>query len=256
VLLSIFVADYMDLKILVLNTENLLLRNQNKFIVKDHSKDVVLDADQIYLCNQCRNSTVIYTIDGQRFEKRSSLKEMEELLQELQFVRISKSTLLRLPAIKDCIGRSVRLKDGIPSDNRILPIGASYESAVLPVIQNYLQAEQREKSSNIQAFDMEDCNEPDDSGCTDSDTGCNNNAKVLQVKEFVSSHPGIKLYQIQDNLHIPKSSLARYLKVLHDNGLVTRKGSRKTGGYWVVDTADSQDNEVRKDGVSDENVLG
>ena len=38
--------------------------------------------------------------------------------------------------------------------------------------------------------------------------------------------------------------------------LIEHIGSLKTGGYWVIDTADSQDNEVRKDGVSDENVLG
>ena len=216
VLLSVFVADYMDLKKMVSNTENLFLRNQNMFIVKDHSKDVVLDADQIYLCNQCRNSTVIYTVDGRRFEKRSSLKEMEELLQELQFVRISKSTLLRLSAIRDCFGHSVRLKACIPSDNRILPIGASYASTVLPVIQNFLQVEQNDTSSNLHAADMELCNEPYDLGYTESVAGCDNNAKVLQVKEFVSSHPGTKLYQIHDSLHIPKSSLARYLKVLQD----------------------------------------
>lgn len=255
VLLSVFVGDYMDLKILVLNTEDLLLRNQNKLIVKDHSKDVVLDVNQIYLCNQCRNSTIIYTIDGQIFEKRSSLKEMEELLHELQFVRISKSTLLCLSAVRDCIGRSVRLKACIPSNNRILPIGATYAPEVLPVIQNYLQSEQRVQSSNSQATDMENCDETDNIVCTESVVDCNNNAKVLQVKEFVSFHPGTKLYQIHDSLRIPKSSLARYLKVLQDNGQVIRKGSRKTGGYWVVNTFASQDNEVKKEGVSEENVF-
>jgi len=100
ILFSVFVADYMDLKIWVINTEELLRQGQNQVIVKDSSKNVFLDIDQIYLCTQFKNSTYIYTVDGQEFHKRSTLREMEDFLREFQFVRISKNSLLRLSAIE------------------------------------------------------------------------------------------------------------------------------------------------------------
>lgn len=237
ILLSVFVADYMDLKIWVINTEELLRRGQNQMIVSDSSKDVFLDIDQIYLCTQFKNSTYIYTVDGQEFHKRSTLREMEDFLREFQFVRISKNSLLRLSAIRDCLGHCVRLKACFPSDNQILQIGASYEPVVMPVIQRYLQTHSDEPiAPDFQDAEMKDVDESDDINLAAADIATGTKTKVLQIKEYISTHPGTKSYQICENLDIPQSTVSRYLGVLQNHGLVVRKGSKKTGGYWVADT--------------------
>lgn len=255
ILFSVFVADYMDLKIWVINTEELLRQGQNQVIVKDSSKNVFLDIDQIYLCTQFKNSTYIYTVDGQEFHKRSTLREMEDFLREFQFVRISKNSLLRLSAIRDCLGHSVRLKACFPSDNQILQIGASYEPVVMPVIQRYLQTHSdKPAASGFQDSEMKNVDESDDMNLAAADIATGTKTKVLQVKEYISTHPGTKSYQICENLDIPQSTVSRYLGVLQNHGLVVRKGSKKTGGYWVADTFIPQNEmgEKKEDAVAGE----
>ena len=40
--------------------------------------------------------------------------------------------------------------------------------------------------------------------------------------------------QIRQKLSIPEKTLERYIKILRDAGLIEYKGSKKTGGYYIV----------------------
>lgn len=78
------------------------------------------------------------------------------------------------------------------------------------------------------------------------------------VLDIIMNHPGCNTQYIVSHspYEISQRSIERCVNILKKKRLIEHIGSLKTGGYWVIDTADSQDNEVRKDCVSDENVLG
>ena len=40
--------------------------------------------------------------------------------------------------------------------------------------------------------------------------------------------------QIRQKLSIPEKTLERYIKILRDAGLIEYKGSKKSGGYYIV----------------------
>lgn len=57
-----------------------------------------------------------------------------------------------------------------------------------------------------------------------------------QLKEVLNSilnNPGIKVTEIAVNLNKPYRTIIKQVNKLIKNGLIERKGSKKTGGYWV-----------------------
>ncbi len=61
------------------------------------------------------------------------------------------------------------------------------------------------------------------------------NDKHKIVYEYIKLHPGIQRQELNDKLIIPYGSLIRYIDYLQKNNLIERRGSKKTGGYWIVE---------------------
>lgn len=55
--------------------------------------------------------------------------------------------------------------------------------------------------------------------------------------------------QIRQKLSIPEKTLERYIKILRDAGLIEYKGSKKTGGYYIVHDRDAS-NEGITEGIN------
>jgi len=53
------------------------------------------------------------------------------------------------------------------------------------------------------------------------------------VLDFIAASPGVQAQIIIDQLAIPRDTLNKILKVLTDRELIERRGSKKTGGYYV-----------------------
>ncbi|MBI2147519.1 winged helix-turn-helix transcriptional regulator [Candidatus Woesearchaeota archaeon] len=49
----------------------------------------------------------------------------------------------------------------------------------------------------------------------------------------IKENPGIQANQISNRIKKPIDTVKKQIKQLADKGLVIRKGSRKTGGYWA-----------------------
>ena len=56
--------------------------------------------------------------------------------------------------------------------------------------------------------------------------------------------------QIRQKLSIPEKTLERYIKILRDAGLIEYKGSKKTGGYYIVHDRDAS-NEGITEGITE-----
>lgn len=61
------------------------------------------------------------------------------------------------------------------------------------------------------------------------------NSKQKDVLAFITTTPGVQAQEIIDRLSIPLDTLNKILKVLIDRKLIERRGSKKTGGYYVIE---------------------
>ncbi|MDA3787684.1 MAG: hypothetical protein PF503_04235 [Desulfobacula sp.] len=62
--------------------------------------------------------------------------------------------------------------------------------------------------------------------------GLNEGLKSLLA--VIKKHPGIQANQISDILYRPIKTIERQVKTLGEMHLIERRGSKKTGGYWVI----------------------
>lgn len=51
---------------------------------------------------------------------------------------------------------------------------------------------------------------------------------------MIKKKPGIKIKTLSEELNIPIDTLDRYIKTFVKGNLIERRGSKKTGGYYVV----------------------
>ena len=201
--------------------DNKVLFLANKQIIaKNHDKTCVVDVANIYLCRQDKNYTTLFSVDGERYKKRISSKEMEDLLRSDQFVRISRSDIIRLPAIKKCQDNQLTLKKEIVTNKDTFIIGKTYQESAIPEILKFLQQEQ-----------VSDTNSP---VRRVHEHKAEIQPKATKIQRFISAHQDCKLDDIVSGTRIPKSTVTRYLKKMQKDRLVEYVGSKKTGGYRVV----------------------
>ncbi len=61
------------------------------------------------------------------------------------------------------------------------------------------------------------------------------NKAQLGTLSFINSHEGCKAQEISVELGIPFSTVDKHIRVLLKAGLIERRGSKKTGGYYSVE---------------------
>ena len=59
------------------------------------------------------------------------------------------------------------------------------------------------------------------------------NERQKSVLDFIAATPGVQAQVLIDKLLIPRDTLNKIIKTLTDRGLIERRGSKKTGGYYV-----------------------
>lgn len=58
--------------------------------------------------------------------------------------------------------------------------------------------------------------------------------KLITLLDAIQSHLGTRTSALQELINIPEKTLERHIKILKDAGLVEYRGSKKTGGYYIV----------------------
>ena len=61
------------------------------------------------------------------------------------------------------------------------------------------------------------------------------NETLKSLYEFIKKNPGIKTKDISIELKRPVSTVEKQIVKLTEDKLIERRGSRKTGGYWIID---------------------
>jgi len=63
------------------------------------------------------------------------------------------------------------------------------------------------------------------------------NEKQKLVYNTIKNKPGIKANKLSEILNIPYSTMDKNIRILLKNKLIERKGSKKTGGYYIIFTS-------------------
>jgi ATP-dependent DNA helicase RecG len=56
-----------------------------------------------------------------------------------------------------------------------------------------------------------------------------------QILQLIEEHPGIQRKTIIDRLGVPGRTTDRHLAKLISGAKIERRGSKKTGGYWLCE---------------------
>jgi len=106
---------------------------KNYFFIKADGKLVKLNYDEIRYVEGMKDYLKIYTT-GSTYVVHQTMKGMEEQLPATKFVRIHKSYIIAVSAIKSIAGNIIHIEKGE------LPLGNSYKDALLGIVSNSEEA--------------------------------------------------------------------------------------------------------------------
>ena len=222
--LIMVMANNTDLRFRLFEKDRKLFRLKKQLLVQSltNKQSLFLDADQICYIQQDQNLNHFYTFDGQRFIRRSTLMDLQQLLGEENYLKISKSVVVSKSHIKGLAEDVITLLTDQNTEEYQLKIGKSYLSEVVPVVKSVLKKNKQElnKTGNQQSESLLPDLHP----------------KALAIYQYIRTCPESKITDIVERTKIPKSTVTRYLKELQKDGLIEYTGSKKTGGYRVVGT--------------------
>ena len=218
------VSDNFRLRIKILqDKERQLFREKHKLEVQQFfdKSSILLDEDEICYITQNQNYNTFVTVSGAKYTKRGTLNNLQDLLGENNYVKISRSVIVRLKYVKSVSNNNVELLMGDNMEDFLLPVSTSYISTAIPTIEDFL----KKKKLNQTEFDFILTTMPQ---------------KAQQIHHYIAYHPNCKLNDIVTETHIPKSTTTRYIKEMQDEGLIEYTGSKRTGGYKIVNRTENR----------------
>lgn len=218
-----------DLKIRLFEKDKRLFKLKKQLIVQssnNSSLSYLLDTDRISYIQQRQNYNIITTTDGYLYERRGSLKDIQELLGKNYFIQISKNTIVRLSSIKNCTDNKVEIRTSNHEKPVLLPIGTAYASSATPIIELVLH-DSIQTQEEAQVIENNPVSPLPDIP-----------SKELSIYNYIFEHPGCKIIDIMKGTNFPKSTSTRLLKQLQNKNLIQYVGNNRTGGYRVVEKKD------------------
>ena len=196
---------------------------------KEHNMRLI-SRDDIFYCLQDGNYTRIYVTQGDYWYTRNgSMKYLEQLFGQEEFVRISATLLLPYRHIHSFNGNELVMKR-MPWEKEPLSftIDPKYSDRIsdrisLRILTNKVQqTEKKSEQSRKRRKPAKPAKEKTDT-----------------VLKYIKEHAGSQTKEIADNTQYSSSTVERCLAELRKQGLVKYKGSKKTGGYHATVTAPS-----------------
>ena len=186
----------------------------------------LIPIDNIFYCKKNGNEIKVYTVDGAQYTRYCTIKYLIQLLDKKEFIRISPSIIVPFRLIASCDGEDVVLKT-MPWMKS--PIAFKLDAKRYPLslyeIQEYLKA-------TIGGRDSEqlDCEQE----MSIKNSSIPPKEKLNAVLSYIGKHPGCRSTEIISHTSYPKTTMERCLSCLRRQGLIEFSGSKKKGGYHIV----------------------
>ena len=197
--------------------------------VTDKDSNVQLvSIDDIFYCEQQRNFTTIHTVQNEKYTRLGSMKHLEQLLGEEEFVRITTTLLVPFRYIHSCKDNLVmmrqmpwqRVPTTFPLEARMQPEVAEKISAG---ILRYVSAAKENGASGDTVH-----------SAARRKPALPAEEKVREVLSFIEAHPNCNTADIMAETDFSLSTVERCLAELKKRGAIRYTGSKKSGGYSRV----------------------
>ncbi len=207
----------------------IVYRDVRKLDVTDKDNNIrLVDIDDIFYCHQQGNFTEIYTVQNDRYTRLGSMKHLEQLFGEEEFIRITTTVLVPFRYIKSCKENIVTMRR-MPWENE--PTTFKLEPKTQEKISERI-AEGIKRNKTVDS-DKETSEEHIPSKIKRK-PATPPEEKLTMVLSYIEKHPNCNTGDIITETKIPLSTVERCISVLKSQGLVKHTGSKKNGGYNVV----------------------
>ncbi|MBR4647782.1 MAG: LytTR family transcriptional regulator [Bacteroidales bacterium] len=191
--------------------------------------------DDIFYCKKNGNETQIYTVDGVKYTRYCSLKYLMQLLDNKEFVRISSSFVVPVQHIVLCDGEAVVMK-AVPWMEKPLTFDLDIQKYphAPAAIEEYLRASQEVLNDKRLDGKVEKGKKH---------LSVPPKKKLDVVLSYISEHPGCRSTELISHTSYPKTTMDRCLYELKKRGKIQYSGSKKFGGYHIVNTPTTEKEE-------------
>lgn len=184
----------------------------------------LIDVNDIYYCQQDRNIMHIHTVQHEEFKRYCSMKHLEQIFEEKDFVRISGNVMVPYRFILSVYKNEVLLKPLSMQENApSFIINPKKTTEITEKITKYFQ--QQSGTVNNES--------PIPTGGSKLNAVSPNNETIALA--YIQTHLGCKTQAIATALSCSSSTAERILAQLKKDGLIEYVGSKKTGGYRAID---------------------
>ena len=193
--------------------------------------------DNILYFRKEGNYMFVYTIGGTTFTRYCSIKHLGQLLGENEFIRISKSIIVPYQYIESYDEKQVFMKK-MPGSEKTLSFnfGSQIRGHALELLAEHVQILPQEE------IVAEESEEETESIQEKKPLSLPPQHKLDAVYAYVQSHPNSRSNEITSKIKFSQSTIERCLVELRKQNLIEYVGSKKTGGYRVVEKKDDSPN--------------
>ena len=197
-------------------------------VTDENSNVKLIPIDDIFYCHQQRNFTDVYTVQNRRYTRLGSMKHLEQLFGD-DFVRLTSTVLAPFRYIQSCEGDTVIMKkmtwEETPTTFKLDPnnwkeVAESVEEGILrhgaaPGGKQPRKKTTRRKTKRKPITPSVD--------------------KIKAVYSCIENNPNCNSGDIIAETHFSLSTVGRCLYELKKQGLIEHTGSKKWGGYKIVE---------------------
>jgi len=184
--------------------------------------------DKVLYCKKNGNETEIHTVDGIKYTRYCSIKYLEQHLGNKEFIRISASVIVPFQYIASCDGKAVTLKNLFRSEAPLsFPLDTKRAPQIAAAIDEYLHADIEEKNE-LQPESEEEKGKKGPSVPPKE--------KLDAVLNYIKEHPGCRSTELISHTSYSQTTMDRCLFELKKKGLIEYTGSKKRGGYYILNS--------------------
>lgn len=185
-----------------------------------------IPVDNILYCKKYGNETETHTVDGMKYMRYCTIKYLEQLLGNKEFIRISSSVIVPFQHIASCDGKAVTMQSMLSAGT---PLSFKLDSKRAPqiaaAIDEYLRGDIEEKDG----MQRESEEEKGKKG-----TSVPPKEKLDAVFHYIQEHPGCRSTELISHTSYSQTTMDRCLFELKKQGLIEYTGSKKNGGYHPI----------------------
>ena len=209
-------------------------RNNSK---GDKNETITIPIKDIVYSQQKENYTYLFTTDGNNYNRNGSLSGFAKQLGEKLVVRISRSVLVFYNHIHSFDDNTVYVE--FPNNEGMvgLEISDAYKDRAMKLLNKHISIPSftNEKTGESEANKMPSTESSETLDENVFSTPTKEKANIQLFLDYIQAHPGCKGSEIEVHFRVSLSTVNRILRQLREEGLIEYTGSKKTGGYRVVE---------------------